>query len=441
MTDLVAWIGAVLVLVLVCRQRPAVWVSVGILTAVFFPVVVTRAWLAGAGNIGRVHPSAWVFLIGFVVTFVFTPPKGTVPKVRTAVFVALALFMAAAAAIVIRKSGLEAVGAFGAYYLAPPLAFLAIHAAVTRGDPGLWKKIVPVVLLAASVESVLALVQFLTHDSVVFARYYVSNAWWTDYLQRSVGTFDSPLDLAAFLTMAIPLTSALRSTPAALILAGLLATGVVVSGSRTGVLLAAVALVWIVFARSSNAIPAILTSLSIILAAAALLSSPLATTLLGRFGLGGASSTQARQDALPAGIRLAVEDLVGGHGSGYAYKFSRALLNSSFENAYLATAIDFGLLVAVALISIQLWATFSGRGGQLLFRFPGVIAVVWGFSYSSFVSTSTFGTLSWTFIALSAIAAYRSSPPAGRPTRAHSPDSFVAARPASASTRSVLGKA
>jgi hypothetical protein len=438
-TDLAAWIGAVLVLVLVCRQRPAVWVSVGILTAVLFPVVVTRAWLADAGNIGRVHPSAWVFVIGFVVTLAFSPAKGTVPRIRTVVALAVALWMAATAAIVVRQSGFESVRAFGAYYLAPPLAFLAIHVAVTRGDPGLWKKIVPVVLVAASAESVLALVQFFTHDSVVFERYYMSNYWWTDYLQRSLGTFDSPLDLAAFLTMAIPLTSALRSTPAALLLAGLLTTGVVVSGSRTGVGLAAVAIVWIVFARSSNAIPAILTSLTIVLAAAALLWSPLATTLLGRFGFGGALSTQARVEALPAGIRLAMEDLVGGHGSGYAYKYSRTLLESSFEDAYLATAIDFGLLVAVALIVIQLWATFSGRGGQLLFRLPGVMVVVWGFSYSSFVSTSTFGTLSWTFIALSAITAYRSSPSAGPPTLARPLDSVVAARPAS--TRSVLGKA
>ena len=438
MTELAVFITAALVLVLVFRQRPVVWVSAGILVAVLFPVVVTRAWFFQAGAVGRIHPSAWIFLLGFVVTTVFSPLKGAGSRVRPGVAVAVVLWVAAAGAIVVRHSGLNSLGAFVVYYLTPPLAFLAIRAAVAREDAGLWKKIVPVVLAAASFESLLALLQLLSHTSVVFGQYYATNYWWETYLERSLGTFDSPLDLAAFLTMAVPLTAALRRTPAVYLLAGLFATGVVVSGSRTGVVLAAVAIVWIVFVRSSNPVPAIMTAATLGLGTAVLLSSPLASTLLGRFGFGGELSTQVRSDALIAGLDIARSDVFGGHGSGYAYNYSTSLLRSSFEDAYLATAIDLGLLVGVALVLIQLWAVFSGRGARLLFRLPGVMAIIWGFSFSSFVSTSTFGTLSWTFIALSSIAGSQALSVADQPVRSGSRGARITLRPAT--PRTVVAK-
>lgn len=440
MTTLAAWVAFSAILVLAFRQRPAVWVSAGILTAVLVPTVVTRAWLADAGNLGRIHPAAWIFVLGLAVTTVFSPARRGVPRWRSLVALAVIGWVALAGVIIVRHTGLGSLGAFVVYYLTPPLAFLAIHAALTREDPRLFRKVVPVVLAAGVVESVLALLQLLTHSAVVFERYFATNYWWDDYLQRSLGTFDSPLDLAAFLTMLIPFAATVRSTPRALVLAALFATAVVVSGSRTGVVVAAVVVVVIVFVRSSNAIPAILTSIALVLAAAVLLASPLGTTLLGRFGFDGQLSTQARADALAAGLRLAADDLVGGRGSGFAYSYSRTFLESSFEDAYLATAIDLGLLVAVALVVIQLCATFSGRGSRLLFRVPGLLAVLWGFSYSSFVSTSTFGILSWTFVALSGAVAYRGIAPTGRPRRrAVTSDAYVAVRPAS--PRTLVGKA
>ena len=438
MIDLLVLLTAVLVLVLVFRQRPVVWISVGILAAVFLPVAATRAWLFEIGPLGRIHPSAWIFLFGFLVTTLFSPVKPSVPRVRTGIVVAIGLWVALTGAVVYQHSGLSSIGAFVVYYLTPPLAFLAIHAAVARADADLWRKLVPVVLAAAAVQSVLALLQFLAHTSLVYGQYYANYYWWNDYLDRAVGTLDSPLDLAAFLTMCIPLTAALRRTPVVFALAGLFAIGVVVSGSRTGVVLAALTIVVVVFVRSSNAVPALLVSATLLLGAAFLLLSPLATTLLGRFGAQGDASTGARSDALAVGLNLATDSL-DGHGPGFAFTYARTYLASSFENGYLATAIDLGLLVALGLIVVQLWGTFGVRGTPMLFRVPGVLAVVWGFTYSSFVSTSAFGTLSWTFVALSAIAGYRSLPvdvPRGTPRPRGLP---AASRPAS--SRTVLGKA
>ena len=263
MIGLVACIAAALILVLVFRQRPVVWVSAGILTAILFPTVATRAWLFEAGDLSRIHPSTWIFLMGFLVTMVFSPVKIAVPRIRTAVILAIGLWTAITGLIVIKQSGSGSVGAFVVYYLTPPIAFLAIHAVVTRQDSDLWRKIVPVVLTAASVETALALLQYLTHTSVLFGQYYATNYWWEGYLDRALGTFDNPLDLAAFLTMAIPLTAALRRTPAVFVLAGLFATGVVVTGSRTGIVLAAVVFVWIVLARSRNVFPAVMASVTV----------------------------------------------------------------------------------------------------------------------------------------------------------------------------------
>lgn len=439
MTDLVVMLTAILVLVLVFRQRPSVWISVGILAAVLLPVAATRSWLFSVGPLGRIHPAAWIFLVGFLVTTLFSPLRLTLPRVRTGIVVAIGLWVALTFLVVYGHTGLSSIGAFVVYYLTPPLAFLAIHAAVARTDADLWKKLVPVVLAAAALQSVLALLQFVTHSSLLYGQYFANYYWWNDYLDRSVGTFDSPLDLAAFLTMCIPLTATLRWNPAVFALAALLALGVVVSGSRTGVVVAALTIVVIVFVRSSNAIPAVMVSATLALATAFLLVSPLATTLVSRFGSQGDASTGARSDALAVGLGLATNSL-DGYGPGYAFTYARAYLASSFENGYLATAIDLGLPVALGLILLQLWGTFSVRGSTpLLFRLPGVLAVVWGFSYSSFVSTSAFGTLSWTFVALAAVAGYRSLPAAAPLVEPRPRRLAEASRPVA--PRTVLGKA
>ena len=438
MTDLLVMLTAILVLVLVFRQRPAVWISVGILAAVFLPVAATRSWLFSVGSLGRIHPAAWIFLIGFLVTALFSPVRPALPRVRVGIVVAIAFWVGLTGLVVYQHSGLSSLGAFTVYYLTPPLAFLAIHAAVAREDATLWKKLVPVVLAAAALQSGLALLQFVAHSSLVYGQYFANYYWWNAYLDRAVGTFDSPLDLAAFLTMCIPLTAVLRRTPAVFVLAGLLALGVVVSGSRTGVVVAALIIVVLVFVRSSSVVPAVMISALLVVATAFLLVSPLATTLLSRFGSQGDASTGARSNALAVGLNLATDSL-DGHGPGFAFAYARAYLDSSFESGYLATAIDLGLVVALGLIVVQLWGTFSARGVPLLFRVPGVLAVVWGFSYSSFVSTSAFGILSWTFIALAAVAAYRNVPvgvePAPRRAR------VGAGSPRPASPRTVLGKA
>lgn len=407
MIDFVLLLIAILVFVLVFRQQPIVWVSAGILSAVLFPIVATRVWLFDLGAVGRIHPSVWVFLLGFVVTTVFSPHKRTAPRLRTGILWLIGLWLVVTAVIVVQQSGGNVSGAFIVFYLTPPLAFFAIHAAASREDLNLWRKIVPVVLAAAAFESVLGLLQVLTHSSLLFGRYFASNYWWRSYLDRAPGTLDSPLDLAAFLTLAIPLTATLRRTPVVYALAALFAVGVVVSGSRTGVAVAAVLVVGIVFVRSTNVLAAVLTALAVGLAAVALLASPVATTLLGRFGAQGDSSTAAREDALGVGLDIVSRSPWTGHGSGYAYDFSTAFLQSSFENAYLATAIDFGLVVAAGMVLVQLVAVFGSGRPRLLLRLPGLVAVLWGFIYSSFVSTGNFGTLSWIFIALAAVSGYQ----------------------------------
>ena len=438
MIDLLVLLTAILVMVLVFRQRPAVWISVGILAVVFLPLAATRAWLFSVGPLGRVHPSAWIFMIGFVVTTLFSPVKPTQPRVRWGVVVAIGLWLVVTAGVFYSHSGLSSIGAYVVYYATPPLAFLAIHAAVAREDADLWKKVVPVVLAAAALQSVLALMQFVTHTSLLFGRYFASYYWWTDYLERSIGTFDSPLDLAAFLTMCIPLTAALRRTPMVFALAALLALGVVVSGSRTGVVLAAVVIIVLVFVRSSNAVPAIMVSATLVVATAFLLVSPLATTLLSRFGAQGADSTEARSDALAVGIDLATHSLTG-YGPGYAFAYSRAYLISSFEDGYLATAIDLGLVVALGLVVVQVWGVLGVRGVPLLFRVPGVLAVVWGFCFSSFVSASAFGMLSWTFIGLCMAAGHRSLTGSGAQVPPRAGTEGLPTRPSA--PRTVLGRA
>ena len=260
----------------------------GILAAVFLPVAATRAWLFRVGALGRIHPAAWIFLIGFLVTVLFSPVRRALPRVRTGVVVAIGLWVALTVAVVYQHSGLSSLGAFVVYYLTPPLAFLAIHAAVARADADLWKKLVPVVLAAAALQSVLALTA-VRGPHVAGVRPVLRELLLVERLPRTVRRHArQPARPRGVPDDEHPADGGAPPQPDGVRPGRRCSRSVSSCRARgPGSSLAALAIVVIVFVRSSNAVPAIMVSATLALATAFLLVSPLATTLLSRFGSAG----------------------------------------------------------------------------------------------------------------------------------------------------------
>jgi hypothetical protein len=399
-------IAAAVGVVFFFRRRPAGWIIVGFCTAVLLPRAATQEWFASAGALAQVPPSAWVFAAGLasaLVTRRTTGPEGGRAQWLTAGTMAWVL---AAAALAYFLTGTNALLTTVLYYVMPLVAFLSILAARKRiAPPDLWRALIPTVLVLASLESVLAVAQWLAHSPIIFTSSYTATLRWQSELTRAVGTFDSPLDLAAFLTMSLCVTYFARRAMVTYLAAPLLFVGVLVSGSRVGMVLASIVVVIVILKRSRHVGIAVVATAGMAAVVLAFLASPLADELLDRFGDRGAASTNAREQAFGTGLSLVQESPLVGHGIGYAFSYSSGLLNTSFENAFLATAIDLGVLLAVGLLALQLGAALLGLKTPVLVRGPALIATVWGFSYSSFVSSSNFGIFAWVFIALSVIGA------------------------------------
>ncbi|MWV60591.1 O-antigen ligase family protein [Rathayibacter sp. VKM Ac-2754] len=409
MIVLLSVLGVCGLFVLVFHRRPAVWITMGIVAAVAFPLVATRSWFESAGPLGEIHPATWVFAFGFVSTFLAPPSRERLTKGRWVAVAAFVVWAAVVAIAVFQRSGTDSAFTFALLYVLPGTALLAIGAIVARNNPDRIMKVIPVVVALGVAEAALGVAQYASGSAIFFSSYYSTNSWWETDLNRAVGTLDSPLDLAALLTMTMPLANYLKNPAIKYSSLLVLTLGVFVTGSRTGIVMVVVIVVWLLLFNSSNAFIGLILSLCTVLVAVLFLSSSLSSLLLDRFGARGAVSTDARSSALDVGLGLIPRNPFDGRGIGFAYTFSSSELRSSFENGYLATAIDLGLIAALSLILIQVWATFTTRSRGLLARAPGLIALTWGFSYSSFVSSSTFGLLAWSFIAISSLAAFRPS--------------------------------
>jgi hypothetical protein len=398
---LIIIVAACALLAVILRNRPVVWLSIALGSTVLLPRAATREWLTHAGALAAVNPSVWMFLAGTIVTLLSTRSNDGDRKQRLLRRLIMAWVVVCAFVIGLLWGSPTS---FLVQYAAPLSAFFAMSVAVSRRDRTAWGKVARFALILAVAEAFLAIAQRVLGDALVFEEYYSTFYWWTSTLHRALGTMDSPLDLAAFLTMALPLVTVVRRTTVAIAISAALASGVVASGSRVGIIIAAVVLAWVLVTHSRNAAVGAFIAVCLSAATILFLTSDLAHELLDRFGERGEASSSAREDAFRIGTDLVWSSPLVGNGPGYAYGFSLENLVSSFENAYLATAIDYGLVFVATMLALQILAVLSGRVAGLTYLLPGAVAIVWGFAYSAFLSTNSFGVLSWFFVGISSLA-------------------------------------
>lgn len=403
-------------------RRPDLWLGVS-LTTMMLPVAATRAWLGSLGPLSTVPPATWLLLAGAVTLLLDerrTVRRWTWAWLGTAIGVAL---LATGAEYLLH--GMSSATPLVVLWVLPTSGFAAVVAASTAqrtADP--LTTMSPWLACLAVSESLLAIAQRLTGSGLVFEQYRSLAAQFSR-TGRATGTFDTPLDLAAFLTLALVLVVQGRRPWRSWTSTTIVAAGVLCTGSRTGIIVAVAVVVVGVAVRSSRRVADLVLAVAATVGAAFVVTSAAVQPLFARFGDRGDRSTWARDIALEEGLRLVESRPLAGHGLVYSYEYALANLPSSFENAWLTLAIGAGLPVTALVMALPIAGWLVPGRPALLTRAMGALGVAWGCSYSANTATNTFGVLASTFLGLATVTLLRDR---SRPARSGLTEGASAAR-------------
>lgn len=250
-------------------------------------------------------------------------------------------------------------------------------------------------------------------------------AWYVLDTGRQSATLDHPLALALFCATAVPLTAYVRNSLLQLIVLSGIATGVVVSESRTGLLLLVVGIVYLSLSSSQSVGRKFVIAVGAVGGGVYAASTTLFSATQDRF-VQDSGSAAARSAARSAFLDNAQTYLVFGDGSGSSYRFAREQgLITSLENGWLMYAIDFGV-IAVLILLLALVAPALRAGHRTSPTTASLLVMVTAVaSYSSIATDTAAGPAMFMLAGLAASARASSIPLS---TRAPRNPSFVPQR-------------
>lgn len=249
---------------------------------------------------------------------------------------------------------------------------------------------------AACLESVLSIVQFASRSNLIYTQQLVNYQPFyniTTY-SRAQGTFDHPLILACFLVLGLCVVSVSNPFWLKWPVVALLLTGIVLSQSRTALILAfAVILTGFLISRGRR------ISISLMLSAILgfiLWNLPVVqdgiSSLMGKIG-NDYGSTQARLDSFGYFTNHIYTFLFGANGFTSSFDLKNAsVLNSSLENGILMWLYDLGI---ISLLFIILGYTIAVKQQNSYKDFVAPLSVtVMVISFSS-IASSPVTSLIW----------------------------------------------
>jgi len=402
--QLVAWIALCVVVAVLTRNHPRIYLSAAVVAWFAIPVVGSRLVTGEAGGPLSFHPATWLIAASAGVQLLHNPravAAAVAHKVH--IFLALALVAGAAVAATVVHRGSFVV--LVDQLLAPVTFFLLILAA-GLADAGLLAVLKNLLVTLGVAVSTVALTQTLMGQVIFYESGFLTQYWFDPEDNRWMGTIDQPLALSLALCMIAPLVAGLRHPGLQLVMLVLFGAGVLASQSRLGII--AYALV-AVFAVLRSRIPwQGKVPLTAILAGAAwfVAGSTLSAGVAQRFA-DDTGSTAARADALGFFLTRWQDFLVAGEGMSASYRVSAAGgLITSLESSILMYAVDIG--VVFALLYFGVMAVLIARNwrqracpGLALGSLMGLLIVQ---TYSALATRSVAGILIWTMLALLVLA-------------------------------------
>lgn len=418
---LLIWIVASFVLCLVLAKRPHLVVLFAIATWIAVPSV---GGVVFVGTTLTFHPGTWVLIIA---TLVLATRKGFplmvgINRSLGTILVLVGFLVFAVVVTTFERSG-YATTAFLNTFLSAVLAFALIRGVIAT-EPDAARKITIGVIVIAAAESVLSIAQFVTGDVLNFATQRAEFYWFRGdvSLVRTMGTLDSPLDLAMLLAVAIPLCAQIKRVPLRLVVSVLLATGAVLSQSRTGAVLAAAGLIYLVVRSGMKPGQRMLSAVVMggVLGYFLYVPNQIAAGLWDRFE-GSTLSTEAREQANAVFFESIWGHSLAGGGftSNGAFK-AEGVLQTSLENGFLMLAWDFGVPMFIVLAVTIIVAMYRGATGKALRGTvaASIVATVSAAGYSGIATQSAALVILFTVIALAAPAERtKTESPTGAPVK------------------------
>jgi hypothetical protein len=298
--------------------------------------------------------------------------------------------------------GLAAFGMAVEQICAPVAVFLLMGLCLQQ-DRGRLAVVRGVIICLAAVEAALALAQFVSHSTLLFTNDFESQSWFGSIYGRWMGTLDHPLVLGLLLAAAVPLLGGLRRSWALGPTLVLLLGGLVVTQSRVGLVLGSVGALYVLASRRSRGGA---VSMGLLIAAAGVYAQHAGyfESLTQRV-VDDTGSAAARGYAWSYFLdHLADYSWVGG-GMGSSYNTSaRAGLGTSFENSYVMSAIDLGLIPATMYFGVMLACCVRAIRSKGPFGLPlaATAAFAAPLTFSGLSARSVASCLVWLLFALAA---------------------------------------
>jgi hypothetical protein len=360
-----------------------------------------------------VQPAAALATIGLVLQVLLRPQQVGRLALARPVWVVLLVAVAAVAVMtgVLQGAGLSNVAqAFN--QVIGPVSLFALFGLAIQERPSRVELLRSWLLGLAGAEATLALLQGVVDHPIFYQSDYARQVFYRAQPGRWMGTLDHPLILGLFLAVAVFLVAGVRRWWLALGLILLFGAGLVMSQSRGATAAALVGVAYVIVVGRSPLAGRLVVAVGAVGGAVFAVASGATAALQSRVA-DDTGSTAARRDALSYFIDHGTDYVWLGTGldSSFGISDSAGLL-TSFENAFIMSTIDLGMVVAVmyfGVMALTVWRSLKGRApGGYTGAAAAALALIQTFSALSGVTAAP--SLVWTVFALAGFAPLSRSP-------------------------------
>jgi hypothetical protein len=420
--QLLAWILVCAVGSYASRRRPLLVVVAIVSLWVLVPSVAGDLVTGRSAGSLAFHPATWLAFTAVAAQLVHRDSQ-LLRVVGRHVFVVISLVLVVGVAVVTTRYGSGGGGGLvllGDQVVGPVCLFLLVLTAA-RADGTTLTTLRTALLTLCAVTSAVTIAQWAAGDVLIYRAAH-ETVWWfnREGFDRWMGTTDHPLTLSLLLCVCLPLAAGLSRAWLQFVLLALGALAVVISQSRTGlIVLAGVAVYIVIRSRAGAGAKALLAGV-MVFAAARVSSSALTQGVADRFA----------DDTGSAEARSAAFRFFADHwtqyaflGDGFTSSFGVAQsagLGTSLESSVLMYAVDIGVVFAAVYFGAQLLIVMRGLTGPTMLglRLAAVCALLLPHTYSALASGSLVGPLLWTVLAMVVAAGDRPAE-AAEPVAAH----------------------
>jgi hypothetical protein len=410
----VLWVALCLAAAWALRRRPdvmaiailALWI---IVPAQASEIVTGVPFLAP--TLLNLHPAVYLTYI-YSAVFLFVGPELRRTILRLpAPYLLLAWVVVFAGIVTTLQLDQSTPRGFLGNFLAGVLWFF-LCAVAQYGNHSFAKWLVITLLALAVANALLSIVQSLVGDTWPYTAFReMYQPAFKPGADRTTGTTDHPLVLALLLAASLPITVLIRRLWVSYVLAILLFVGLLLSGSRAGLVMGTLGFSAAMLFSSRVTPQRILLYALSATTGIVLYFSAAGATVVDRFANDVASA--ATRSTAYAYVWEHLREFLflgGGYGSSFSLKDNR-IIPSSIENGYAILLVDIGLVAAGVFLLVQLailWRGWKGAAPRA-FIWSSATAMATAATFSSFAVTSACGVLVWAPLALVAATTRASS--------------------------------